>query len=68
MPFKQIHLTEGFQQSFREVEHPEIQQSVMWHLSKVVGKANLAPVEMMKSYLTDPKMAEETTTYVFDKV
>jgi hypothetical protein len=67
MPFKMPHLTEGFQENFREQEHPQIQQSVMWHLSKVVGKANLAPIEMIKSYLTDPKRAKEVTTYVFDK-
>jgi len=54
MPFKMIHMTEDWTENHRQVEHPDIQQSVMWHLSKVVGKANLAPAEMMKDYLTNP--------------
>lgn len=38
MPFKQIHMTEKWDTSYRDQEHPDIQQSVMWHLSQVVGK------------------------------
>jgi hypothetical protein len=39
----------------------------MWHLSKVIGKQNLMPLNMMKTYLTDPNEAKNFSTYVFDK-
>lgn len=67
MPYKLPHLTEQWDKSIREVEHPEIQQSVMHHLSKVVGKANLAPTYMMQQYLTDPEAAKNMQTFTFDK-
>jgi len=67
MPFKQIHLSEGFAQSHRDVEHPDIQQSVMWHLSKVVEKSSLAPEAMLKTFISDPEAAKSMTAYTFDK-
>ena len=67
LPFKQLHLTEKWDESHRDQEHPEIQQSVMWHLSKVVGKTNLAPPEMIKSYLTNSDVAKSQQSYTFDK-
>ena len=67
LPFKQLHLTEKWDESHRDQEHPEIQQSVMWHLSKVVGKASLAPPEMIKSFLTNPEVARSQTAFTFDK-
>lgn len=67
LPFKMPHLTEGFDENWRELEHPDIQQSVMWHLSKVIGKQSLMPKNLLKTYLTDPEAAKNLTTYVFDK-
>ena len=40
----------------------------MWHLGKTIGRANLAPAEMMKTFLTDPAAAKTLSTYTFDKV
>jgi hypothetical protein len=67
LPFKQLHLTEKWDESHRDSEHPDIQQSVMWHLSKAVGKVALAPPEMVRSYLTDPDAAKSLQAYTFDK-
>lgn len=39
----------------------------MWHISKVVGKACLAPPEMAKAYLTNPDVAKSHQVYTFDK-
>ena len=67
LPFKTMHLEQDWKQNIREGEHPEIQQSVMWHLSKVVGKTHFAPPEMMKTFVSDPEAAKSMTSYVFDK-
>jgi len=39
----------------------------MWHLGNTIGKANLAPAEMMKTFLTDPEAAKTLSTFTFDK-
>ena len=39
----------------------------MWHLSKIVGRAQLAPREMMKLYQTNPQAAKQMTALTFDK-
>ena len=39
----------------------------MWHLSKAVGKATLAPPEMARTYLSNPEAAKSLQLYLFDK-
>ena len=53
--------------TLREMEHPDIKQSFLWHLSSAVGKLTLAQAELAKNFLTDPKTAQALTTYTFDK-
>lgn len=67
MPFKEPHLSENWEQSFLLQQHPEIETSIIHHISKVVGKRTLAPLEIAKSYLSDPKLAKDLTVYTFDK-
>ena len=40
---------------------------MMWHLSKAVGKATLAPPEMARTYLSNPEAAKSLQLYLFDK-
>lgn len=49
------------------MDHPEAKQSFLWHLSRVIGRANLAPIEMMKSFVTNPEAAKAFQPFVFDK-
>lgn len=67
LPFKAMHLSENWTQGWRNQEHPDIKRTFMWHLGNTVGKANLAPPEMMKTFLTDPEAAKTLSAYTFDK-
>jgi hypothetical protein len=51
---KEIHLTEDWNHTYLEQEHPEIQSSFLYHISKAIGKRSLAPPELAKQYLTSP--------------
>ena len=71
MPFKEIHLTEQWDgKSYREMEHPELSNTFMWHLSKAIGKTSLAPPELAKAYLTDRsgEVRKQLTSFTFDKM
>jgi len=53
--------------TIREMEHPEIKNSFLWHLSSAIQKQTLAPPEIAKKFLTDSKTAQALTTFTFDK-
>ena len=55
-PFQQIHLREEWDKTYREMDHPELQNSPIYHLSKAVGRITMTPHEMAKAYLTDPSL------------
>jgi hypothetical protein len=69
MPQREIHLKEQWDggKTWRETEHPEARNSVLWYLSKAVGKQSLTPPELAKAYMTDPKATNSLTMYTFDK-
>lgn len=67
MPKKELHLSERWDQSFLLQEHPEIESSIIHHISKTVGKRTIAPLEIAKQYLSNPELAKQMTTLAFDK-
>ena len=54
MPFKQMHLTEKWDQSFRDIKHPDLHKSPLYYISQALGRVSLTAPEMAKSWLTDP--------------
>ena len=69
MPAKEPHLRGQWDgtNTFREQDHPDLKQSFLWHLSSAIGKQTLAPPELAKKFLTEPKTAQALTTFTFDK-
>jgi hypothetical protein len=54
MPSKDIHLTEKWDETFRDMNHPDIERSFLWQFSKAIGKVNIAPLELAKEYMSNP--------------
>ena len=52
--YKLPHCSESWEQSWRDVEHPWIEKSPLYHLSKAIGRVSFSPVELTKEYLTNP--------------
>jgi hypothetical protein len=52
LPYKLPHLTEGFNKSFRDMQHPDLEHSFLHHLSAAVGKVSLTPSELAQHYFT----------------
>jgi hypothetical protein len=67
MPYKFVHLTEKWDETYRNQSHPDIQKSVLHHLSSVVGKASIAPRELAKQYLTDGNLKNQLSLFTFNK-
>jgi hypothetical protein len=66
LPFKQKHLTEKWDETYLKQEHPELSRSILYHLSKAVGRKTLAPIHLAKQYLSNPDLAKSLTHYTFD--
>jgi hypothetical protein len=60
-------MTEKWDQSWRDMDHPDLHKHVLFHLSKAVGKVSLSPAELVKNYITDEKNANQMTAFVLDE-
>jgi hypothetical protein len=49
------------------MNHPELESSFLWQLSKAIGKVSLTPPEMAKYYLTNPGAPKALSLYTLDK-
>lgn len=67
MTFKQPHLTEKWDKSYRDMDHPNIKKSPLHYISKAIGRVNLAPAELAQSYLTQPEMRQKLSMVTFDE-
>ena len=47
------------------MEHPELQQSPLHYISKVVGKISYTPVELAKAYMTNQNNIREHPLELF---
>ena len=63
LPYKMPHMTEKFDESWREMEHPDLHKHAIYHLAKAVGRVNLSPVELVKNYTGGSDM----TAFVLDE-
>lgn len=61
------HLSESWEQSWRDTEHPLIQKSPLYHLAKAIGRVTYSPSEMTKEYLTNPEMRDQLSMLTVDK-
>jgi len=66
-PYKLPHLTEPWDVNIHQTNHPDLENNMLFHLSKVVGRANLAPPEMLQKFVSDPDSAKSMLAYTFDK-
>jgi hypothetical protein len=66
-PFQQIHLTEAWDQTFREMDHPLLAQSPIYHISKAVGRVSMTPPELVKTFLTNSETKSAMSFLTLDK-
>lgn len=68
MPFQQIHLTEKWDESFRDGnKHPDLVKTPLWHVASAIGRVSLTAPEMAKTYLSDPAARSQLTMFTLDK-
>ena len=61
------HLTEDWDQNWRDVDHPELHYSPLFYVAKAIGKVSMTPVEMTRQYLTNPALREDMTALTIDE-
>lgn len=62
-----MHLTEKWDECWREKTNPEMWKSPLSYLQKAIGKVSLTSPELAKSYLTDPELRDQMTMFTLDK-
>jgi hypothetical protein len=53
-PYRLPHGQELPEESWHDLQHPQIDKSPLFLISKAIGRVSLSPVEMTKEYLTNP--------------
>lgn len=48
-------MTEKWDESFRNTNHPDLIRTPLYYLSKAIGRVSLTEPELAKSYLTEPE-------------
>jgi len=67
LPFQQIHLTEDWDKSFRDMKHPDLWKTPLYYLSSAIGRVSLTTPELTKAYLTQPENRQQLTMFTLDK-
>lgn len=64
--YQMPHLTEQWDKTFREMEHPDLHSSPIYYLTSAVGRLSLTPKELAKVYLTDPSLRKQMSVMTLD--
>jgi hypothetical protein len=68
MPKRVPHLTEKWDEPWRTTQHPKLERTPMYYISKAINRHNLAPKELAAAYLTgDIKTREKLSVVTFDE-
>ena len=67
MTYKLPHMTEKWDQSWRDMENPGMAKVPLHYIAKAIGRVNLAPVELCQAYLTQPEMRDKLSMVTFDE-
>ena len=65
--YKLPHLSENWEKSWRDVPHPLIEKSPLYHLSKAIGRVTYSPIELSQEYLTNPQLRDQLSMLTIDK-
>ena len=65
--FKLPHASEQWDKSWRDFNHPLIEKSPLYHLSKAIGRASVSPIELTREYLTNPNVRADFSMLTVNK-